>query len=72
MPDLYWTHFWLACAYAQLGELDKARAEGAQVLRLKPDFGWLDEAQIWSVAPRFTEHAAEGARKAGIPLHRAG
>ena len=70
MPDFYWTHFWLGCSYAQLGELDKARAEGAEVLRLKPDFGWLDGSASLELGSRVLAHAAEGATKAGMPLHR--
>ena len=70
MPDFYWTHFWLACNYAQLGELDKARAEGAEVVRLKPTFGWIEEAEVWNDAPPLIAHVAEGAQKAGVPLHR--
>jgi len=70
MPDFYWTHFWLACHYAQLGELEKARAEGAEVVRLKPSFGWIEEAAVWNDAPQLVAHVSEGAKKAGIPLHR--
>ena len=70
MPDFYWTRFWFACSYAKLGELDKARAEGREVVRLKPDFALVEEADLWNWAPAFLAYVSEGAAKAGVPLHR--
>jgi adenylate cyclase len=70
MPDFYWTHFWFACSYAKLGELDKARAEGRRVVRLKPDFALVEEANLWNWAPGFLAYVSEGAAAAGVPLHR--
>lgn len=68
IPEFYWTHFWLAVSHAQLGKTDAARKAAAAVLRLKPDFVWMDEAKIWNVPEPFAIHVAEGANKAGIPV----
>src|SRR5262249_33213305 len=32
------THLWLATAYAQLGQIEEARREAAEVLRINPHF----------------------------------
>ncbi len=37
-PNLAQSHHWLAATYAQLGQLDKARAEAAEGLRIEPWF----------------------------------
>jgi len=68
ISEFYWTHFWLAVSHAQLGETDAARKSAAEVLRLKPDFAWMDEAKLWNVPEPFAIHVAEGASKAGIPV----
>jgi adenylate cyclase len=70
MPDFYWTHFWFACSYAKLGNIDRARAEGEDVVRLKPDFALVEEANLWNWAPEFLAYVSEGAAKAGVPLYR--
>jgi adenylate cyclase len=70
LPDFYFTHFWRAVSHAQLGEIDAARKEAAEVLRLKPDFAWMDEVQLWNIPEAFAAHVADGARKAGIPVSR--
>jgi adenylate cyclase len=67
-PNFYWTHFWLAVSYAQLGDLEAARKEGAEVVRLKPDFAWMDEVKVWNVPESFAAHVADGAEKSGIPI----
>ena len=51
-------------------ERDRLCAQGAEVLRLKPDFGWVEEVEVWNDAPQFVAYVAEGATKAGVPLHR--
>jgi hypothetical protein len=38
MPSDQWSHVWLASAYAQSGQLDQARVEAAEVLRINPGF----------------------------------
>jgi adenylate cyclase len=36
LPNLQWPHVMLACAYAQSGQLEEARKEAAEVLRINP------------------------------------
>jgi adenylate cyclase len=69
-PNFYYTHLWLAVCYAQLGEMEAARKEAAEVLRLKPDFAWMDEVAMWNLPDAYATHVAEGARKAGLPVSR--
>jgi adenylate cyclase len=66
LPDLYHTHVWLAVCHAQLGELDAAHREAAEVMRLKPDYAYMDEARLWSTPDDFAAQVAEGARKARL------
>jgi adenylate cyclase len=70
MPDFYYTHFFRAISYAQLGEMEKAHTEAAEVLRLKPDFAFMEEARIWNNPKRYADHLAEGTKKAGLPVWR--
>jgi tetratricopeptide (TPR) repeat protein len=37
-PNAQWAYLGLACAYAQLGQLEEARAAAAEVLRINPRF----------------------------------
>jgi adenylate cyclase len=68
LPDIQAPHLWLACAYAQLGQIEEARAEAAEVLRINPGF----TIEQWK---RFNfyknakdaEHRIDGMRKAGCP-----
>jgi adenylate cyclase len=68
-PNLRGGHERLAATYAQLGNLDKARAEAAEVLRIDPK--WTIEsraAQLYSYKrPEDAEHYFDGLRKAGLP-----
>lgn len=61
-------HRWLAAAYAQLGKLDKARAETVEAQRIEPWFtiGQSQFAQICK-RPEDAEHFKDGLRKAGFP-----
>ena len=62
------THLWLAAAYAQSGQLEQARAEAAEVLRINPGFTiekWKQLAVHKS--PEDAEHRLDGLRKAGLP-----
>lgn len=68
-PEFYWTRFWLAVNYAQLGDLEAAKREAQEMRRLKPDFVYDDEIKVWNVADGYAKRAIEGARKAGIPVH---
>ena len=56
----------LAACYAQLGRLDEARAEAAELLKVKPDFRI--SSQVASYKNRDDiEHELDGLRKAGLP-----
>jgi adenylate cyclase len=68
LPNLQWPHLSLAAAYAQAGQLQEARAEAAEVLRINPAF------TIQSLKPILVyknledlEHRIDGLRKAGLP-----
>src|SRR5262249_32670523 len=68
LPNVQWPHVWLACAYAQSGQLDEARAEAAAVLRINPGFtiaSW--KRLLVHKDPKDAEHRIDGARKAGLP-----
>jgi len=56
----------LAACYAQLGRLEEARAQAAEVLRLAPDFR-LSAVKLRYKHPADVEHVLEGMRKAGLP-----
>jgi TolB-like protein len=62
----YWYLARLAACYAQLGRLDEARVQAAEVLRLKPDFR-LTRITLHYKNPQDAEHVFEGMRKAGLP-----
>jgi adenylate cyclase len=68
-PDLRGCHLWLAAAYAQLGKLDAARSEAAEVRRIDPK--WTingSGARLFPFKrPQDAEHFADGLRKAGLP-----
>jgi adenylate cyclase len=68
MPDLVWTHFFRALPYAELGEVDAAHKEAAEVLRLNPDFALLNEFERWNIPMAYRAQLAEGAKRAGIPV----
>jgi adenylate cyclase len=68
LPNLQWPHVLLASAYAQTGQLEEARAEAAEVLRINPGFtieGWKRLAVYKD--PKDVEHRIDGLRKAGLP-----
>jgi adenylate cyclase len=69
-PNLRGGHVWLATIYAQLGNIEQARAEAAEVLRIEPK--WTIEgtqATRMSCYKRteHVEHILDGLRKAGLP-----
>ena len=68
-PDLRSGHLWLAVTYAQLGRLDDARAEAAEVLRIDPGCSIQGKmARIYVFRrPEDAEHLRDGLRKAGLP-----
>jgi adenylate cyclase len=67
-PDMRLSHVWLAANLAQLGRLDEARAEAAEVLRIDPKYT-IDGTQrrLALHKPADAEHLFDGLRKAGLP-----
>jgi len=68
-PNLSQGHIWLAASLAQLGRLDEARAEAAEVLRIDPKYT-IDGTQrrlAHYKRPEDAEHLFDGLRKAGLP-----
>jgi adenylate cyclase len=68
MPNLQWPHLTLASAYAQLGQLEEAQREAAEVLRINPGF----TIESWTrlnvyKEPKDAEHRLDGLRKARLP-----
>ncbi len=63
-----WNHAYLAIAYAHLGQLAEARAEAAELLRLKPDYSpaWISAQEPYK-NPAYLQHLLDGLRKAGLP-----
>ena len=62
------SHVDLACAYAQLGQLEEARAAAAEVLRINPGFTIESAKRIDLFKdPKDLEHYVDGMRKAGLP-----
>jgi adenylate cyclase len=59
----------LAATYAQLGRLEDAHAEAAEVLRLNPRYSISGTQKRVSVLKRAEdmEHLIDGLRKAGLP-----
>ena len=68
-PELRSGHLWLAVTYAQMGKLEKARAEAAEVLRIQPT--WSNQQTGARIYPfRRSEDAAQlldGMQMAGLP-----
>jgi adenylate cyclase len=62
-------HVWLAANLAQLGQLDEAQAEAAEVLRLDPKFTIDGTQKQFSrfKRPEYAAHLFDGLRKAGLP-----
>jgi TolB-like protein/class 3 adenylate cyclase/Flp pilus assembly protein TadD len=63
-----WGHAHLAACHAQLGQMDEARAEAAEALRMRPDFtvSWMMVQEPFE-NPAGAEPLVEGMRKAGVP-----
>jgi len=69
VPRAAFGHVWLAATYAQLGQRDEARAEVAEVLRLRPGYTISGGVQVLA---RFKhtkdeKHFFDALRKAGLP-----
>jgi adenylate cyclase len=68
-PNFIGGHVWLAANLAQLGQLDEAHAEAAEVLRIDPKYT-IDGTQrrlALFKRPEDVEHLLDGLRKAGLP-----
>jgi adenylate cyclase len=68
MPNLQWPHLLIGSAYAQLGQLEEAKKESAEVLRINPGFT-IERFMPLAVYknPEDVEHRVDGMRKAGLP-----
>jgi adenylate cyclase len=68
IPGFWANHMALAQAYAQLGRLDEARAAGAKLLELNPEFPHKARQEFakFFFTEEHVEHALAGLRKAGI------
>jgi adenylate cyclase len=68
-PNYRGAHVFAAATYAQLGELEKARAEADEVLRIEPSYtieGTAKRIMVFKHA-KDADHFLEGLRKAGLP-----
>jgi len=68
-PDMSIGHVWLAANLARLDQLDEARGEAAEVLRIDPNYT-IDGTQrrlALFKRPEDVEHLLDGLRKAGLP-----
>ena len=61
-------HLWLAATYAQLGQLDAARAQAAELQRFHPAFTIVAARLVWAHKHAKDEaHFFDALRKAGLP-----
>ena len=67
-PNHQYGHAFLAATYAQLGRVEDARAEAADVLRVNPKYTIGTQKQV-SILKRAedSDHLIDGLRKAGLP-----
>jgi adenylate cyclase len=69
VPNMRHGHVWLAATLAQLGQLDEAHAEAAEILRIDPKYT-IDGTQRQMALFKRTEDVErflDGLRKAGLP-----
>ena len=68
-PDLRTGHSWLAATYAQMGRLEEARAEAAEVLRVQPNYTISGTTRqiLGFRSAKDDKHLFDGLRKAGLP-----
>jgi adenylate cyclase len=64
-PRFMQGHLWLAATYAQMGRVDEAQAEAAQVLDMLPSYTLPASTPFKRRAD--AEHLLDGLRKAGLP-----
>jgi adenylate cyclase len=66
-PNLRGAQAWLAATYAQLGNIEQARAEAAELLRTEPE-STIEGSKLHLFRhTRDAEHLFDGLRKAGLP-----
>jgi TolB-like protein/Tfp pilus assembly protein PilF len=70
MPSYFYTHYALAAAYGQLGELEAARRALEELLAQRPDFADVarEELARWYGHGDVLELALDGLRKAGLSI----
>jgi adenylate cyclase len=69
-PNHQMYRLWLASAYAQMGQLEGARKETMEVLRINPGFtieGYRPMLLVLCKNAEDVEHRLDGLRKAGLP-----
>ena len=67
IPNHVLAHILLAVCYVELGRLEEARAEGAEVLRISPTFSLEVARQNWPYKdPAVVERHVAALRKAGL------
>jgi adenylate cyclase len=68
LPNMQWSRFRLAFAYAQSGQLEEARKEAAEVLRINSGFTIEGYRRLLVYKdPKDAAHRIDGMRKAGLP-----
>ncbi len=67
-PDYISPHIGLTASYAEMGRLDDARSQAAEVLRIDPRFsiGRYAQARTYRL-PEHAQHNLDALRAAGIP-----
>ncbi|MFN0316781.1 MAG: tetratricopeptide repeat protein [Burkholderiales bacterium] len=70
LPELFWTHVWLAMDYGQLGRQQEAKAALTKLAKLYPDFGKNARRELrnYMITDSAIEHAIDGLRKAGLDI----
>ena len=71
LPGLQLPHIGLASAYAQLGQLEEARAEAAEMLQINPGFT-IESYKHLAVYkdPKDAEHRFDGLRRRACPRRK--
>jgi adenylate cyclase len=69
LPDLFWTHIYLAAIYAELGRDSEARSAVEELLRIYPDFNsekQIEEHRKWNYSDDSIRRWVAALRKAGL------
>ena len=69
VPTFRSARAWLAATYAQLGRMEEARAEAAELVRIQPDYtiAGVPGLIVGFKSPKDAKHFFDGLRKAGLP-----